>query len=365
MLVLTFIALVGCGGGGGGGGSASSGPPDFASPTVTAMSPGEDSFEIPTNTKLTATLSEAMVAAVMNTDNFRLSHENDAIAGTVIYDTTNNIAVFTPTGGLMPNTRYTATVITGIRDLSGNPLNSDFAWCFTTAAGSDSSAPSVTAFIPDNAATDVAINRKLSVTFSEEMNASTLTPANFKVVGPGTTSVPGSVAYINRTAVFKPNQRLAPNVTYTATVSANVMDLAGNTLPTDSSWSFTTGTSADGTVPTVLSTSPAASEGGVAISRTISATFSESMDPSTITTANFLVSAGGSQVVGTVAFDANTNTAIFTRINHETTPVISHPTPVSYLQPNTVYTVTLTTSVKDLAGNPLAASKVWSFTTGS
>lgn len=361
-LAFTFMVLAGCGGGGGG--SGSSGPPDHTSPTVTAMSPGEDSFEIPTNTKLTATLSEAMVPAVINTDNFRLSYENDSIPGTVTYDTTNKIAMFEPTGGLAPNTRYTATVITGIRDLSNNPLNSDFAWCFTTASGGDSSAPSVTAFVPANAATDVATNRKISAVFSEEMNSTTLTTANFKVLGPGATAVSGSVAYIDRTAVFKPSQSLAANTSYTATVTANVMDLAGNSLTADSSWTFTTGAGSDAVVPTVVTTSPGTNESGVAISRTINATFSELMDPTTITTANFLVSAGGNPVVGIVAFDANTNTAIFTRINHLTTPVFSHPTPVSNLQPNTTYSVTLTTGLKDLAGNALATSKSWSFTTG-
>lgn len=365
MLFFMPALMVGCGGGGGGGGdNGSAGPTDFTAPSVTAMSPAEDSFEIPTNTKLTATLSEGMLPSLINSDKFRLAHEDTSIPGTVSYDTINNIAVFTPSNALTPNTRYTATVVTGIRDLSGNTLNRDFAWCFTTAATGDSSVPSITAFIPNNAASDVAVNRKLSVTFSEEMNSLTLTPANFRVIGPGASTVSGAVAYFNRTAIFKPHQLLAPNSTYTATVSANVMDLAGNNLTADTSWSFSTGSGSDAVAPIVLSTSPAHSEAGVAISRTINVTFNELMDPTTVTTENFLVSAAGMAVVGTVAFDANTNSAIFTSITHLTTPVISHPTPVTYLQPNTAYTVTLTTGVKDLAGNPLATSKVWSFTTG-
>ena len=362
MLALT----VGCGGGGGGGGNGGSGgPTDFTAPSVTAMSPAEDSFEIPTNTKLTATLSEGMVPSLINSNKFRLAHEDIAIPGTVSYDAINNIAVFTPDSALTPNLRYTATIVTGIQDLSGNTLTRDFAWCFTTAATGDSSAPSIIAFSPNNAAADVAVNRKLSVTFSEEMESFTLTPANFSVIGPGASAVSGTVAYHNRTAVFKPNQVLAANATYIATVFANVTDLAGNNLGTDTSWSFTTGSGRDTAAPVVLSTSPANNEAGVAISRTINVTFNELMDPTTVTTEHFLVSAAGIAVVGTVAFDANTNSAIFTSITHLTTPVISHPTPVTNLQPNTSYTVTLTTGVKDMAGNPLATNKVWSFTTGS
>lgn len=365
LLFLILSLMVGCGGGGGGGDGGSVGPTDFTAPSVTGMFPAEDSFENPTNTKLTATFSEKMVPSMINSNNFRLAREDASIAGTVSYDAVNNIAVFAPASALMPNARYTATVITGIQDLSGNVLNRDFAWCFTTAATGDNSTPSISAFNPSNAATDVAVNRKLSVTFSEEMNSSTLTPANFNVTGPGATKVSGTVAYLNGTAVFKPSKMLAQNSTYTATVSAKVLDLAGNNLAADTSWSFSTGSGSDVDAPVVLSTSPAHGETGVAISRTINVTFSELMDPTTVSTENFLVGADGMAVVGTVAFDANTNSAIFTSITHLTTPVISHPTPVTNLQPNTTYTVTLTTGVKDLAGIPLATNKVWSFTTGS
>ena len=35
------------------------------------------------------------------------------------------------------------------------------------------------------------------------------------------------------------------------------------------------------------------------------------------------------------------------------------------LTPSTEYTATITTGAKDLAGNALAANKVWTFTTGA
>jgi hypothetical protein len=68
-------------------------------------------------------------------------------------------------------------------------------------------------------------------------------------------------------------------------------------------------------------------------------------------------------VIGTVAFDVASNTATFTRINHLITPVAFHPAPVSDLEPNTTYTATLATGVKDMAGNALTGNLVWSFTT--
>jgi hypothetical protein len=381
LVLLAFLA--GCGGGGtgsggdgtggdgGDGGDGGGGGPDTTSPTVTTMSPGEDSGGTGTNSKLAATLSEAMVAAVItaidpatsNPANFRVTNGSNAIPGTVTYDSTSHVAVFTPTSPLIPNTRYTATVITGVKDLAGNPLMKDFAWCFVTGAGADSTAPSVTSTLPADGAADVAVNRKITATFSEEMNSSTLTPANFSVAGPGATPVSGTVIYLGRTAVFKPSSGLAANTTYTATIGAGATDLAGNASQAKT-WSFTTGASADVTAPVVASFSPADAATGVPIGTAFKVILSEPMDPATITTANFFVTGPGTDpVTGTVAFDVSSNTATFTRINHLITPVLFHPTPVSNLEPNTTYTATLTTGARDMAGKALAGNLVWSFTT--
>jgi hypothetical protein len=372
---MLMIFVAGCGGSGGGGdgdtddGSGSNASlPDNTVPTVTTMSPGEDTAGIGTNTRLTATFSEAMAPAGINTENFRLTDGSlapDGVTlvlypGTVSYDATNKIAVFIPTGGLAPNTRYIATVITGIKDLAGNPLTTDFAWDFVTDAAADSTAPSVIY----TSAASVAINRKISATFSEEMNSLTLTPANFTVTGPGATAVSGTVTYHGGTAVFAPSRNFAANTAYTARITTGARDLAGNALPANVTWDFTTGTNPDGVAPVVASTDPANAEPGVAISRTINVSFNEPMNPATITTANFVVTGPGDvPMVGTVAFDASNNTATFTRHNHLTTPEDFHPTPVSYLDPDTTYTATLTTGAMDMAGNRLAKNLTWSFTT--
>lgn len=377
-----LACLGGCGGGAGGpGGGANagngggSGPPDLIPPSVSAMSPGEDSSGMGPNSRPTATLSEAMIPEVITAvdpathtpANFRLTDGTttngiiNSVSGTVSYDVTNHIAVFAPATPLGPGTRYTATIITGVKDLAGNPLANDFAWCFVTSGTADGTAPSVTSTFPGDAATDAAVNRKITATFSEDMNSSTLTAANFTVTGPGGTPVSGTVSYLVRTAVFTASGGLASNTLYTARVGAGATDLAGNALQAKT-WSFTTGASADGAAPTVISTSPAGA--GVAINSPINVTLSEPMDPATITTANFLVTGPDTTPVrGTVAFDAVTNTATFTRHNHFLTPGICDLAPASDLDRGTLYTATLTTGARDLAGHALATSLVWSFTT--
>jgi hypothetical protein len=282
------------------------------------------------------------------------------IPGTVSYDSINHIAAFMPPAPLAPSTRYSATIITGVKDLAGNPITSDFAWCFETSATADSIAPSVTSTVPPAAATDVAVNRKIVAAFSEEMNSSTL-PASFTLTGPGGAPVSGTVTYLVRTAVFTPSGGLAANTAYAAAIGGGATDLAGNASQAKT-WSFTTGASADVTAPVVVSTNPAGAS--VATTSTISVTLNEPMDPATITTANFLVTGPGTTpVTGTVAFDVTTNTATFTRQNHFLTPAVCDLVPASNLAPNTTYTATLSTGARDLAGKPLASDVVWSFTT--
>lgn len=104
----------------------------------------------------------------------------------------------------------------------------------------------------------------------------------------------------------------------------------------------------DLTPPTVSSTTPASAGAGVEVTSAVRIVFSEAMNPATITGSTITVSNG---VTGTVSYDTASNTATFT--------------PASVLANNTSYTVTVTTGVRDAAGNALAASHSWNFTTVS
>jgi OOP family OmpA-OmpF porin len=103
----------------------------------------------------------------------------------------------------------------------------------------------------------------------------------------------------------------------------------------------------DTTAPEVVCTSPDSGVTGMAIDRNITATFSEEMSRSTITTSTFTVKHGTAAVSGRVTFAGTTATF----------------NPASELEKGATYTGTIVAGVKDLAGNALANSYVWSFTT--
>jgi len=105
---------------------------------------------------------------------------------------------------------------------------------------------------------------------------------------------------------------------------------------------------ADTTAPTVTLAIPFNANTDVPLHRKIRVAFSEAMDSSTITSRTVTLRQGTTPVSGTVIAPTDT-TASFTQ--------------ASNLLPGTLYTATVTTGVKDLAGNRLASTYVWSFTT--
>jgi hypothetical protein len=156
----------------------------------------------------------------------------------------------------------------------------------------------------------VAINTKITAAFSEAMDPSTITTTTF-TLKLGATPVAGVVTYAGVTATFTPSSNLAANTTYTATITIGASDLAGNLLASNYAWSFTTAVTADTTAPTVTFTVPANAATGVPINQNLSATFSEAMDPLTMTTATFTLKQGTTTLAGAVTYAAVGTTATF------------------------------------------------------
>jgi hypothetical protein len=324
-------------------------------PVVTATVAANGATAVPVAQTVTATFNEAMNAATINGTTFTLTGPGVApVTGTVTYSGTT--ATFTPTLHLAPSTLYTATITTGAASPTGTHLASNFVWSFTTGT-----IPVVTSTNPLNGAVTVPINQKITAAFNQPMNSATvIAPGAFSVAvaGLGGAVVPGTVTYVaaTSTATFAPTANLLPSTQYTATINTSAQSAAGNALASNYVWSFTTGTTANLTPPTVIVTIPASGATGVPTNEKVSATFSEVMDSATITASGTFTLAvagvGGAVVPGTVSYAGS----------------IATFAPTSALAANTQFTATITNAAKDLSGNSLAAGAVpnpWSFTTGA
>jgi hypothetical protein len=335
-------------------------------PKVTSTNPASAATNVPINQKVTATFSEPMSSStIVAAGTFTLAPTlgGAAVTGIVTYDAASNTAIFTPTANLAVSTEFTGTITTAAQDPAGHALASDYVWSFTTGTVANATSPTVVSTDPVNVATLVPLNQKITATFSKAMDPATISAAGtFTVVTTvGAIPVPGAVNFdtASNTAIFTPTANLAASTQFTATISNAAKDLSGNALiagGVPNPWSFTTGTTANATAPTITLTNPADGAMTVPIDTTINATFSTAMNPATITTATFLVTvtADGTPVSGTVAYDVASQIATFT--------------PSSNLAASTQFTATISPAVQDLDGNALAAGVVpnpWSFTTGT
>ncbi len=309
---------------------------------------------VPINTKISTTFTKAMDPSTLTTSTFTVKQGSTPVSGSVTC--TGLMAVFAPSTNLMSNTEYIATITTGARDVDGSAMSTDYVWSFTTGDSLDTTAPTVSVTSPPTNAVDVPVNRKISIGFSEAMDPGTITTSSFslKVTASGV-NVPGAVIPVGTSAVFVPTSNLAFNTNYTAVITNTVKDLADNAMAANFEFTFTTGGTVDLVQPTVSFTSPVSGAIGVACNTNVSATFSKAMDPLTVTVLTFKLTSPG-------LIPLTVNSVVGTVSNHGTTATFI---PTIGLDPNTVYTATVTTKANDLAGNPLDTDYVWSFITSA
>ena len=249
---------------------------DGVCPIVISTDPANLATGVPLDKIITATFNEPMDPSTITPESFSLQAGAKGLAaglsGALTYDGNSSTMSFVPVSKLTVNTTYTATIMATVKDLTGNALQEDYVWTFSTGA---TLAPIVISTDPANNATGVVLNKIVTATFNQPMDPLTLTATTF-TIKQGATPVAGIVSYTGTTASFKPTSALTSNTIYTGTITTGAKNVPGTPLATDYVWTFTTGTIS---APKVISTDPANLATGVALNKVISATFSEAMDP--------------------------------------------------------------------------------------
>ena len=337
--LLLITALVGCG-------QQLVEFPNPAIPQVVSTDPANSSTGIGVSRTVNATFNEQIDPSTLNTQTFTLLQGTTPIPGTVQY--TGLTATFAPSTDLAFATLYTASLSTGVRSVAANEVSlaSSYTWSFTTAQST--AAPVITTTTPGNGSTGVNPNQSITATFNTAMNPATLNDQTFSLQQ-GAASVTGTISYSGTTATFTPAAPLAVDLVYTATVTTGAQNTVGVGLASNDSWTFTTAPPAP-LAPMVTVVDPQGSALGVALNTSVRAAFNEPMHCTTLTSATFTVTASTAAVPGVVSCSGNTATF----------------TPTNPLAPGTNYSATIVggaEGVKDPAGNAMATSFNWSFTT--
>ncbi|MFA5128327.1 MAG: Ig-like domain-containing protein, partial [Patescibacteria group bacterium] len=315
-----------------------------------------------------------------------LAGSETKIAGAVSGTATK--ATFIPTATLTAGKAYTLFVTPAVKDTVGNPVSGNgqggsYVLMFSTAGQmytapenitnfgqGDSFPPYVVGSQPSPGKSNVVLNTEVFISFSEAMQntASNIAKVKlYKVTSPFTASeskalvsTTNSIDASNKIVILS-FSNLDASSHYRVEVLGGITSSKGIPLgnPSASGYDtstmfvsdFETGTSSDDTAPTISGTIPAASATGVSTIKPVVISFSEAMDPTTITESSVSLKLGSTVISGDLSYDPNSWMATFV--------------PDFSLTPTSTYTITVTTDVKNLSGLALASSLMRTFTTGS
>lgn len=378
------------GGGGAVGGSGS--------PQVMFSGPQDGMQGVPLSERMRVGFNQPMDATTINDMNAADAASNSylttddgttKIAGTVTYCANSstpgcsalfgmdgNVVLFTPSSSLATGTFYTFVMTESVKSssgqsISGNRPGGGHKISFSTSGGDFSGGgwtmgnggqfmpPYVKATVPAPGMS-VAGNTKLLLEFSESMKTDTVNTTNvelWNVTGNSGVTL-ASVGLDNneqRFVTVVPQSSLSA-AEYELRVKGAVASASGISMrPADQAASMAFSTrflvagSDDVAGPTIY---PMTASGttGVAVNNVFGFGFNEKLDFSTINATNITLYRGATAVGITVKYNSSENNV--------------YVVPNDVLAPNTAYTLTFGTAVKDLSSNSMATS-TFTYTTGS
>ena len=324
-------------------------------PSVFKVSPANTATDVPLNSRVQVEFSEPIDRTTVTATSFVLRDNTTflPVPATVFVDVTGRVATLIPSQLLAVNRSHSVLLSSGavIRDASGNAMPGTVPSNFTTGFRTDTAGPSLVTMSIANGDSDIPLNADVVFEFSKPLNPVSQ-PLGLQVQLAGA-PVPGVYTFSagNRVVTFEPTSLLTATTSYTAVVTGQLTDAAGNSLTNPGTFSFVTGTESDTTTGSVTSSNPIANATGVGVNIVFRATFSERIDPISVTTG-------------------------FVRVFHPTTGRV-HPaevmvapdrrsltvTSTELLRPETTY-VFQVAGMEDLTGRALNGVSV-SFTTGS
>lgn len=219
----------------------------------------------------------------------------------------------------------------------------------------DLTAPTVVSVFPTNGSTSVATNTAIYAIFDEELLGATITTTNI-TVAPAISYTVAKDSVDPTKVLIIPDSNLAFATAYTVTLTTGLTDDADtpNALAAPYPWSFTTAAAPpppDTTPPTIVSVTPTTGSTNVSISVNPAIAFSEDLLDSSVTSTTVKMT------------KVSNSQEITTNLVHSTDGKTITMTPTSSLEYSTEYRINVTTGIKDVAGNALAASANYTFTT--
>jgi len=321
---------------------------DTTQPTVTSVTPANNSTNLGLNTVVTLTFSKSINPSTLSYNTVSLFAGVLRLFPSVSYSQDQH-AVTLSYGTLPENSTIFVSATADVMDLSGNHLV-PFQSQFTTVPHADANRPSVTGQRPANGATGIPANTPVSLFLNKVMSAGSINGAlnvsQNGVLVSGATAMSGN----NQVLTFTPSSPFAAGALIQVFLGSAALDSFGNQL-NPYAGSFTIAPDLSTTQPTATATIPGYAN-GVVLNPVIEIQYNKPLDATTVNSANVgLFFSQNSQPVA----------AAVTLRGDRTIRIV----PASALLQNFGYFYQVKTALKDTDG--LSPTNVYSafFTTGS
>jgi hypothetical protein len=317
-------------------------------PAVVTQRPASGATDVPATTLITLFTNGNPLNPATVTGALHISQNGVLVAGTIQLSGNGQAIEFTPSVPFTLGAYVQVFLDASAQDTSGNAMQ-PYSGQFTVQGNPTAVGPTVVAYNPIYGSSGIALNVVPQVAYDQALAAGTVTPANVflsdNTVGGTIAGTPSLVG--GNVVQFKPTSALPANHYLTLTVQ-NVTNASGFPATTVG-LAFTTGTTSDSLVPTVVSVGPPNSATGVGINALVIVNFSKAVNPISVTGSTMQISGGGqTEIPASIAFDS-TNTFVTV-------------TPQMPLAANTLTTIAIN-GVTDAQGNAVTP-KTTTFTTG-
>ena len=333
-------------------------------PVVVAVSPADGEVRVPIDTDIVIQFDKQMdTNSVENNVEIIDQFENE-IQGTFSWSATvhpNDTVTFTPTQSLEYSLSYEIDIDGGCQDaiyhygLNGY-WESESSYFATVGAPWDNSAPEVITVFPYNGQVG-GDTHLISAIFTKPLDSVTATNLDVILSGPGISGYSVNCEYEPfPILMIEPDTPLALHSDYTVTLTTGLTDTEGHALAAQYAWSFNTG-AGDTITPTVTQTVPANGAVDTHSWAEVKVYFSENMDPDSINISTVTVYDETAHVYKNIYID-NDDVESGNRSYVRIKPVFDD----SIWTDGHTYTVVVSQTLTDPAGNPLGSDYVFTFT---
>ncbi|MGH9348402.1 MAG: Ig-like domain-containing protein [Vicinamibacterales bacterium] len=311
---------------------------DAGSPIIVTQRPGSGATQVPGTTTITLYASEPLDAATAAAA-LRVSQNGTLVAGDVTITGNGTALQFTPAAPFAAGALVQVFLDATATDVSGNPLQAFFGQ-FTIAPDTTATAPEPIRINPAQTS-GLPRNVVFDLEFNEPLDASTVDASTVRLVDAASVVVASTVSLRgDRTIRLVPSAPLDASAPYAFIVTTGVRDLQGTAMAFDFAFGVTTGDAIDSVPPATAAVTPPAGATNVGINALVRVSFSEPINPLTVSGSTIRVSGGSLTLMpASISFNS-TNTEVTI-------------TPLEAMPDLTDVSVTIA-GVEDWAGNPVA-----------